>query len=194
MALPSQAIEKLVRDPGRTTGGYRQLLLLSATLFFLALVIYFGLRFGYQPYLDSSVTKLDQQIQQFGQEISKEEQDNITAFYSQLVNLRTLLGARVVGSPVLDLLERDTLPGVYYTKASLNTLNSEFSLSGAARTVEDISRQAAIFEHDSSVMRVNFANIVGPSSASESWQFTMSIFVRPELLKPSITAPVETPQ
>lgn len=184
MALPSQAIEKLVRDPGQSPGGYRQLLMLSATLFLLALVVYFGLRFGYKPYLDSSVAKLDEQIQKFGQEIPKDEQEKIGAFYSQLVNLRALLAARVVGTPAFEVLEHTTLPDVYYTKASLNALNSELALTGIAKTLESVSAQAGVLEKDPNVARVSFANVASVSGV-DGWQFTMSVFLRPEVLKPS---------
>ncbi|MEK7608833.1 MAG: hypothetical protein AAB495_04610 [Patescibacteria group bacterium] len=184
MALPSQAIEKLVRDPGQSPGGYRQLLLLSGTLFFLALVVYLGLKFGYKPYLDSSVSKLDAQIQKFGQEISKEEQDRITAFYSQLVNLRSLLSSRVAATPAFEVLEHNALPGVYFTKASLNALTGEFALTGIAKTIEEVSRQTGVFERDPNVARVNFSNVSSVSGV-EGWQFTMSIFLKPDTLRPS---------
>src|SRR3989344_2398543 len=154
MALPPQAIEKLIRDPAETPGAYRQFLMLGGTLFFLMLILYFGLVYGYEPYLSSYVVKVEEEIEKFAAEIPVEEQQKIILFYSELVNLRTLLGSRVFASPALALLERNTLPAVYYSKASLNAVTNEVSLTGVAQTLEDASREAAAFEREPSVERI----------------------------------------
>src|SRR3989344_2076738 len=142
MALPQQAIEKLSRGSRASQGVYKELLLLAFGLFFFALILFLGLRYGYINYLENSGRKLDQEIEQWSQGISSEDQAATAVLYSQLYNLRTLLGSRAAASPIFDLLERTTLPEIYYTKLGVNTLNREVTVSGAARSLEKIAEAA----------------------------------------------------
>ena len=175
MALPPQAVERLVREPVRTQGAYRQLVMLSGTLFFITLIIYLGLQFGYRPYLESSVLNLDSQIREFSAEIPLEEQQEIKHFYSALVNLKTLLGNRSFVSPGLRVLDEGTISSVYYTRASLNTTNNTLALTGIAETENDIARQLGIFEEDTRVATVKFENAAALSTGGVQFSATLTL-------------------
>ena len=187
MALPQQAIERLSRSSSKTQGAYRELLLLSFGLFFFALLLFLGLRFGYQSYLASSGRKLDQEIDRWSQSISAEDQIKTAALYSQLYNLRSMLNSRSAASPVFDLLERATLPDVYYTKFNLNASTREITLSGAARSLEKIAEQAARFEKEPEVERVSFTN--AGKNGENPWQFTMSVVLLGGTLQETTSKP-----
>ena len=192
MALPQQAIEKLSRGSRASQGVYKELLLLAFGLFFFALILFLGLRYGYINYLENSGRKLDQEIEQWSQGISSEDQAATAVLYSQLYNLRTLLGSRAAASPIFDLLERTTLPEIYYTKLGVNTLNREVTVSGAARSLEKIAEQAARIEREPQVERVTFTSASKPSD--NPWQFTMAIILREEALRETSVRPVAAPE
>jgi hypothetical protein len=182
MALPAQAVEKIIREPSDTQGAYRQLLLLTASLFILTLLIYAGIAFGYKAYLKSAVGTLEKKISDSSTAVSAEEEARIATFYSQLMNLRTLLGSHRSISPIFALLERTATPNIYYTKISLNGSTNELALSGAARNLGDIAAEAAVFEKQPEVDHVNINN--GAISPNSPWQFAMSVFLNPKNLKP----------
>ena len=58
MALPQKVLEQLGREPPKTPGWAGQFLMFSSTIFFVSLVVYIGLVFGYRPYITSEVKKL----------------------------------------------------------------------------------------------------------------------------------------
>lgn len=177
MALPPQEIEKLIRAPSHTQGAYRELLLISGALLGLAVIIYVGLAFGYRSYLDSSLASVDAEIVQFSAGISQEDRAQIQDFYSQLVNLRTLLADHTVASPVMGLLERTVQADVYYTKLTMNSANNQAVLTGVARSLPAIAAQAAAFRDQPEVDRIDFNN--AGAQAAGPWQFTMTLHLNP---------------
>jgi len=192
MALPPQAIEKLIREPSHTQGAYRELLLISGALFGLAVVIYAGLAFGYKAYLNSSLAAVESQVSKFNTGISQEDRSQIQGFYSQLVNLRTLLAGHTAASPVLGLLERTAQPDVYYTKLTINTVSNQAVVSGAGRSLESIAVQVAALQAQPEVDHLEFNN-AGAQTAGP-WQFTLAIHLKPNTLHGAvINAPVIAP-
>ncbi len=192
MALPAQAIEKMIREPSRSQGAYRQLMLLGLGLFVLVVVIYAGIRFGYQAYLKSSVEKLTVQKDEMSAAVPAEAQAETAAFYSQLVNLRTLLGSHSRVSPAFALLERSISPDIYYTRMNVNVTTNEMALAGAAKSLSAIAAQAALLERQPEVSRVNFSN--AGTQTGGTWQFSMTVFLNPNTLRPTTAAvPVPPP-
>jgi hypothetical protein len=177
MALPPQAIEKLIREPSHTQGAYRELLLISGAMLGLTIVIYIGLAFGYRAYLNSSLTAVEDKITKFSAGVSQEDRAKIQGFYSQLVNLRTLLAGHTAASPVMALLERTVQPDVYYTKLTMNSTNNQAVLTGAAKSLEAIAAQATAFQGQAEVDRVDFNN--AGAQAVGPWQFTMTVYLKP---------------
>jgi Tfp pilus assembly protein PilN len=188
MALPPSALEQLSRRRDRSPGWFSQMLLFSGSIFAISIVVYAGLVFGYKPYINRQVAALDGQIQRFSQEIPDVDQDKIISFYSQLINLRTLLDEHVLLSPFFTWLEEHTIVGAYYTKFSLNTLTRQMSLGGVARTLEDVASQLAALQDAPGVQSVTFNNV--SVDARGSWQFDFTVSLAPSLFT---SAPQPTP-
>ena len=155
----------------------------SATIFAISLFVYFGLAFGYRPYLESEVKRLSNQIQSFAQQVPLEEQKKIIAFYSQLANLRTLLENHVVISPLFPWLEESTQANIYFTKLNLTVQSEQAVMSGVARSVSDLAEQLAIFRERPEVKRVVFSNVAFTSGGTSagSWQFSVALTFDQEL-------------
>lgn len=178
MALPTQEIERLTRGSTAEQGTYKQLLLLSGTLLAISLILYGGLSFGYEPYLEGQVSSLDAKIQDFSRQIPIEDQAKLTSFYSQLANLKTLIGKHASNSKVFDWLEGNTQGNVYFTKLTFNASTYQLTLIGNSRTPDDAAEQAAIIEDQPEVLRLNFNNLA--PAATGGWQFNISIFLDPK--------------
>lgn len=175
MALPAQALEKLSHSSERTTGVYSQLLMLSLSMAILATFLFLGLTYGYQPYLDSKIASLDEQINKFGEEIPAEKQAEMATFYSQIVNLKTVLNNHSFLTPFWGWLEKNTLENVYFNKVTVNTSGNQITLQGGARGSQDIMAQLTVFENSPEVERLVFGNI---ANTPQGWQFNMTLFMK----------------
>lgn len=186
MALPPQAVERLVQDPSSTQGAYKQFLILGISLFILMVVLYAGIAFGYTAYLQGAVDNLDKQIQDFATRTPVDQQAQAAGFYSQLINLRQLLKSHTAASPALTLLERTASPDIYYTKLNLNSVTNEMDLNGVARTLDAAAAEAAMLQVQPEVARVNFTNasqIQNQGQSQTGWQFSISVFFNPGVLQ-----------
>lgn len=176
MPLPQKVIEALSRESAQTPGWSGQLLMFSGTLFAIALFVYLGIIFGYRPYLNSEARKLNSQIQAFSQKIPISDQENIIRFYSQLVNVQSLLKNHVAVSPLFGWLEKNTQANVYLTRLSVNVPGRQAAVSGVAKTMEDVAEQLAVFERAPEVDQVNVGNI--SLGATGAWQFDAALLFR----------------
>lgn len=183
MALPTQEIERLTRSVSAEQGTYKQLLLLSGALFAISAILWAGLSFGYEPYLRGQVDTLDSQIQQFAKDIPVAEQAKLTTFYSQLVNLKTLLGRHAATSKIFNWLENNSQVNTYFTKLSFNASTYQLTLLGTSKAPEDVSEQASILESQPEVLRLNFNNI--SAAPNGGWQFNIAIFLDPRAFLPA---------
>lgn len=186
MPLPQQAIEKMIHDPAETQGAFKQFLLLASSLLILMIVIYVGLTFGYQTYLQGEIEKQRAKIESDSKRIPVAEQAQLINFYSQLANLKTLLAAHSEASPLLSLIERTVVPGLYYTKLNFNAGTGEVDLNGVAQSLDAIAGQTAIFQADPNIARVNLANVSQVQGLNQNtWQFSIVLFVQPQLIRPN---------
>lgn len=180
MALPTQELEKITRGSTAAQGTYKQLLLLSGSLFTISLIIYFGLSLGYEPYLQGQIAGLDTQIQDFAKQIPAADQAKLVSFYSQLVNLKTLLNRHPSTLNLFTWLEKNTQANTYFTKFAFNAATYQVSLIGIAKTTDDVSMQAAIFESQPEILRMNFNNLA--AAPTGGWQFNFTIYMDPKAL------------
>lgn len=186
MPLPQQVIEQLNREPVRTPGWSWQMLLFSSTVFFISLATYFGLVYGYQPYLNGTVEQLKQDEKRFAKAISDEDQKNLILFYSQLDHMKTILDRHVISSALFDWLEKNTQANIAFSRFGLNSGNGQLTLSGTARDVADLVQQLQIFQDASSVDRISVGNVTVAQTGG--WQFDITLFLKPESLRGSTTA------
>lgn len=83
-----------------------RLLLFSVFVFGIMLVSYLGLRFGYKPFLESQIQGLDTEIQKLATLMPQAEREQLTKFYFQVVNLKSILEKHVIASKLIPFAER----------------------------------------------------------------------------------------
>jgi len=123
-----------------------RILLFAAILFAFSLFILLGLKFGYNTYIDSKDKSLDQKIDDLATKISQDQQKSLISFYSQLNNLKDVLGKHRFSIRVFDLLEKYTIPSIYFNNASINIEANKVQLSGFAKSTEDLVEQLGVFD------------------------------------------------
>ena len=173
MALPQQVIERLSREPPKTPGWSFGLLMFSGVIFFIALLAYFGLTLGYEPYLNGQISQLNAKIDALAKSISPDDQARFITFYSEITNLKSVLGNHVFFSQFLAWLEKNTQANVYYSHLAFSSEN-RIMLTGNAKSVTDISQQIAIFEAAHEVNSVGLS-AVSFLPASGQWQFNVTL-------------------
>lgn len=138
--------DQIMKSGGTGSGLPWRLLTFSFVIFFLAILAYFGLSFGYTNYLDSQIATKDQEIKDLTKKISPESQNVFVDFYSRLSNYKNIFESHIYNSKIFPILERITLPTVYYTNVDLNIANRTMVLSGSASDFESLSNQ--LYEYD----------------------------------------------
>ncbi len=156
-----------------------RLLIFSGVLFLLSIFIYFGLHFGYESYLDSQSQKLDAQLAQLSNSVSQEDQQNFIAFYSQLSNLKQVMGTHAFSGNVFSFLEANTLPQVFYTEAQYDGTSSGVSLSGTANSLTMLAAQLAQFNKAPQVMNASL-NTMGFDPKTNVVSFSMDLTFQPD--------------
>ena len=138
MALPQQVIESLSREPAETPGWSFGLLMLSGGIFLLALLIYFGLTFGYEPYINTQISQLNLKLSTLSKSISADDQAKFSVFYSEITNIKTTLQSHVSFSRFLLWLSKNTEANVYYSHLSFSSGN-QVLLTGLAPSEADVN-------------------------------------------------------
>jgi hypothetical protein len=175
MAFPTSEVEKYVTNPSfaKSPGWLRDLLLFGVTVLSVSLVLWAGLKFGYERYLSGKIDTLNTEIQKFNQQISADDKNRIVTFYSQLQNLKILIANHELLTPMFSWLEGSTIPQVTYTRLNYSPETMQLGISGVAKTAADLTAQLQIFENSPNVSNVSFSNIT--TNASTTWTFDFTI-------------------
>ena len=145
----SQNVSDQIMKSGSTGSGLPwRLLVFSFVIFFLSILIYLGLSFGYAGYLESQITAKDQEIKDLAANISPESQNVFVDFYSRLSNYKNIFEKHIYNVKIFPTLEKITLPSVYYTNVDLNVASRTMVLSGSASDFESFIRQLYLYDRE----------------------------------------------
>ena len=106
MPLPEKVIEQLGQERVKTQGWALGALFFSGGILFLTVAIYFGLTLGYQPYLQSQLSRVKDQVSVLNQSVTAGDQAQLINFYSQISNLQALLKKHAHTSQLFSWLEQ----------------------------------------------------------------------------------------
>ncbi len=159
-------------------------MMFSGGLLFLALVVYAGLAFGYEPYLQSQLKSEQDQMSALSQSIPGSDQSQLINYYSQIANLQSLLQNHVNMMRFFSWLEKNTEANVYY-QSFLVAGDDQVSLTGMGLTEADVNQQVAIFENAPEVAVVTVSNVGAPQTPGAPWTFAMTLAMKPSVLSAS---------
>ncbi|MDO8557530.1 MAG: hypothetical protein Q7R98_03685 [Candidatus Jorgensenbacteria bacterium] len=161
-----------------------RVLIISFIIFALAIFIELGLAFGYEGYLNGKIAAADSQIQTLAASVAQKQQEFVT-FYSQVVNLKSVLEKRSFTANVFTFLERNVIAPVYFTEADISTPRQEVALKGFAPTLGDLSRQIAVIEADQKNVKDVVLNEVNLQGGGVGFSFTITF--TPDFFKRPLT-------
>ncbi len=135
-------MNNLLDEEEKIEGGWPWKILIFMVLFCTTTVLgYLGLIFGYQPFLESSIVNAQNKIDNLASEVSLQDQKDFLKFYSQVINLRTILADHVSLKNFFIFLEKETNQRVAFEVLSLNIPKREVVLEGMTDNYERLSEQ-----------------------------------------------------
>jgi hypothetical protein len=176
---PKSLNEQFVAEP-ISVGLPWRLLVFSIVLFALSIMIYFGMSIGYESYLNSRSAELDKQLDQLSNSISQKDQQQFVGFYSQIVNLKTVLNQHIFSANVFPFLEKNTIPQTFYTEAKFDGPSYNLELQGRTSSLQTLAQQLAQFEKSAELQTA----ILKSTSFNQAGtvDFVLSLDFRPEYL------------
>ena len=131
---------------------------------------------GYQGYLNREIARLDDEISKFSLQIPVQEQENIVNFYSQIVNLQTLLDSSVSYSGFLQWLGDNTDTSVFLNDLAFDRNMNILTISGQAKTLANLGEQINRFRDMPNLVRAISLNSVGlAENKSGEWAFSLTL-------------------
>ena len=178
---PQNAVSEQFVSERLSVGWPWRLLVFSIALFAFSILVYFGVRLGYAAYLEDRMADVDAALAALTGEVTAAEQEQFVGFYSQIVNLKSVLARHTYGGNIFTFLEKYTLPEVQFTEADLNVEGLTLSLRGDAPSVEEVGEQLAALETAPGVSKVLLrdVNAVGRATFSFTVLFNDAFFDRP---------------
>jgi len=149
------------RIPGKEilpSGAPRRFLTFSAFIFFLTILIYVGLSYGYKAFLNSEIEDIQTSIEDLRFEVPLEEQEELVVFFSQIGNIQGILDNHIITTNLFPALEKYTHSEVAYRSMEISTLENKVSLDGIAGSYEALVSQLAIYESAPEIERVILNN------------------------------------
>ena len=181
MPAPFNQSNDLALAPERVEGGAPWKVFVFSLIFFGAVLgSYFGLIFGYKPYLNSRIAAVQSQIDDLAGSVSVQEQSNLLRFYSQIVNLKTLLGSHVSLARFFPFLEKHTNSRVSYDIAFINSSTRELILEGLSESYPVLAEELQALHQAPEVKNYTLNQ---SQSADGRIRFRITAKFAPELFK-----------
>lgn len=150
-----------------------RLLIFAVFVFALSLFTFFGLKFGYQAFLDDKLAELDRNLDALGKKVSVEEQNRFVNFYSKIVNLKSVLDIHPYPSAIFTFLEKNVVDGIYFTDLEVDIVGGTMELKGVAANFNVLAQQVAVMEESPEVDNV-LVKEVGLGRGSGAANFTIT--------------------
>ncbi|MBI2515090.1 PilN domain-containing protein [Candidatus Wolfebacteria bacterium] len=137
----------------RSTWPWR-LLVFTALAFVILILVYAGMSFGYAPYLNSEIKKLDQKLADLNSQLESDQPKALMSLYSELLGVQGLLESHPLASKFFDFLEKSTDSRVYFTNLSFSVEEKSIKLEGIASDHNSLVRQIEIFRRSPRVKAI----------------------------------------
>jgi cell division protein FtsL len=149
-------------------------------LLIITIAIYILLNFVYLRYLDKQVASLENKIQALEQEIPKQDREEVTAFYSQLVNLQKLLQSHLYPMQIFERLELITLPQVTFTNFDYDFGEKRMKMDGYAQNLDIVAQQLVAFQRTSDFSKVILSDV--RQTTPERTNFNLEVVFKPSFV------------
>lgn len=181
---PATSLNEAFSNSPVSIGTPWRLFVFSVLLFAFSLLIYFGLKIGYENYLQGRSKALDQNLAQLSSSISQQDQQQFINIYSQIANLKSVLGDHLFTGNLFPFLEKNTLPQVSYSEAKFTSYTRVLELTGQAASLQVLAEQIAQFEKSPDLTSAVLSSMQFNPSGNTSFTITLT-FNQSYLTKPA---------
>lgn len=158
------------------SGWLGKFLKFSVIIFIIVVIIYFLLHYVYLSFLDQKIAQIENNISGLEQKISAQDREDVTAFYSQLINLERLLEGHIYSSLIFERLELITHPKVAFSSFDYDLEEGRLMLDGYAESLDVLSQQILAFQRTGDFTEVNLSDI---RQGTNKISFSAEIFFKP---------------
>lgn len=162
------------------SGWLSKLIRFGVILLVITIIVYLLLNFVYLSFLDKQVADLENKIQGLEQEIPKQDREEVTVFYSQLVNLQKLLESHLYSAQIFERLELITLPQVTFTNFDYDFKENRLKMDGYAQNLDIIAQQLLAFQRTSDFQKIILSDI--RQTTPERSNFGVEITFKPSFV------------
>jgi len=146
--------------------------------FFLTIIFYFVLDIGVSAQRHK-IEKLSQDIEKFGTEEQKEIEKQIFDYQKKIAEVSELVKLHKIPSNFFELIEKTTLPEVYFPTVTLSTENFEINLRGQTENLENLAKQLAVLRENENIKDIKrFETKLGEEAKVT---FNLTLLLSPEL-------------
>lgn len=177
--------EQLKKGEYLPVGWPWRLFVLSLIVFSFSVFIYLGMVFGYRTYLNARIADLDSEIVNLNQSIDENQLEQLILFYSQFVNIGSLLSGHKNISPILSFIEKNTYPEVNYNNLAFNSSEREIKIEGRTPLYDTLVKELKLFEQAPEIESAFLENskLNEEKKGISEIRFNIKLIVRPEIFK-----------
>lgn len=133
---------------------------MALIIFIFTVFVYFGIIFGYNPYLKSKTRTLEQKLSILNQSMDENQQKQIITFFSQMTNIQKLLSDYKIYSSIFDFIEKNTYQPIIYSNLKFNVAEMEVKIEGTAPNYEYLVKELALLNKAPEVKAAYIENSV----------------------------------
>jgi hypothetical protein len=161
------------------SGWLGKFLKFAIVLFVIVTVVYFLLHYVYLSFLDKKIAEIENNIKGLENEIPTQDREEVTSFYSQLVNLKTLLEEHLYSSLVFERLELITHPQVAFSSFEYDFQEGRLMLNGTAQDLQALAQQLLAFQKTTDFSKIELSDV---RQGTNKLNFSVEIFFKPSFL------------
>lgn len=161
------------------SGWLGKFLKFAIILFVVITIIYFLLHYIYLSFLDQKIAQIENSIAGLEEEIPTQDREDVTAFYSQLVNLEKLLENHIYSSLIFERLELITHPQVAFSTFDYDLEENRLMLDGYAQDLTALAQQILAFQKTSDFSEINLSDV---RQGTDKISFSVEIFFKPSFV------------
>jgi hypothetical protein len=161
------------------SGWLGKFLKFAIVLFVIVTVVYFLFHYVYLSFLDKKIAEIENNIKGLENEIPTQDREEVTSFYSQLVNLKTLLEKHLYSSLVFERLELITHPQVAFSSFEYDFQEGRLMLNGTAQDLQALAQQLLAFQKTTDFSKIELSDV---RQGTNKLNFSVEIFFKPSFL------------
>lgn len=127
-------------------GWPRRMFVASLGLFFLSIVGYIGLEYGYKSYLKHSWEETEKDLVELGSQVEPTTEENFIIFRSQIENLKVLLNRHTAIMNLFPFIESVTHMRTVYHSMDLSVPDKELKMTGVTESYESLAAQMKLYD------------------------------------------------